>query len=221
MDPSEFESIVKALVEEQLGQADLEIRHRAKVPGKRSGYQHEVDLSFEVDLLGTRVLVILECKAYGRPVSVDDVLEFCTRVDDIGAHKGILVSTSGFTDGAKRLADSHRVALVQAQLGQWHIIGRFTGPPPPRWSTTLFYFAKAAAIADNSAVALKLSPINEVDLAAVYAFDTAAAEALQEERAQKRGRSLSVVFEILSPGGTVPAVGLLNLMTSTSVGGAQ
>src|ERR1035438_6538411 len=101
MDPSEFESLVKALVAEQLGQTDQEIRHGAMLPGKRSGFNHEVDLSFEIDLLGTRVLVILECKAYGRPVSVDDVLEFCSRVQDIGAHKGILVSTTGFTDGAK------------------------------------------------------------------------------------------------------------------------
>jgi restriction endonuclease Mrr len=43
----------------------------------------------------TRVLTI-ECKCYKNKVGVDDVADFAYKVRDIGAYKGIVVTTAGF-----------------------------------------------------------------------------------------------------------------------------
>jgi hypothetical protein len=217
MEPVDFETFVKSIIRDQLSDSNIQIHHRRRLRGKRSGYSHEIDLSFEIDLVGTQVLVIVECKAYQRPVSVDDVLEFCSRIDDIGAHKGILVSTRGFTDGAIRLAESKNVAMIQAHVGLWHIIGRYTGSPPPQWSDTFFYLAKASITDGDDAPLLKLDPVNQVDMAAVCVLGEAVRHALEEDRTRPPGlRSLRVVFKVVLSGGSVPGPSLVNLWHGTS-----
>jgi polysaccharide deacetylase 2 family uncharacterized protein YibQ len=57
---------------------------------------------------------LVECKAYKRPVSVDDLLIFAERIDDIGANKGIIITLHGFQPGAVKVAESHGIALALA-----------------------------------------------------------------------------------------------------------
>ncbi|MBA7661617.1 hypothetical protein ES703_69637 [subsurface metagenome] len=71
-----------------------------------------MDVSFKTQVLGARVLVLVECKCYNHAVGVDDVEEFFSKLDDIGAHKGIMVTRVGYQDGAIKTARGRGIALA-------------------------------------------------------------------------------------------------------------
>jgi hypothetical protein len=52
-------------------------------------------------------------------VEVGTVLAFATKVRDLGAQKGVLVSDSGFDPGAIRIAKANEIALVEAGKTTW------------------------------------------------------------------------------------------------------
>jgi hypothetical protein len=113
-----YELLVKALLETTVPNdvtSDVAVFHRKGYPGKASGHVHEIDVSIEFTLSGMHIMVLAECKRYTRSVGVDEVLEFAARIDDIGAHKGIIVSTAGFQEGAIRVAISKGIALATAK----------------------------------------------------------------------------------------------------------
>jgi hypothetical protein len=64
----------------------------------------------------------VECKHYKKKVPVDDVEEFHSKIDDIGAHKGIVITTVGFQVGAIKTAKARGIALAllttEAQPGE-------------------------------------------------------------------------------------------------------
>jgi hypothetical protein len=78
----------------------------------KSGHRHQIDIAIEIKVAVLDLLVLIECKCYRRSVEVSDVLEFVSRLHDIGASKGAMVTTVGFQEGAILLAKSHRVALI-------------------------------------------------------------------------------------------------------------
>ena len=72
------------------------VYHRKAFVGRITKRTIVVDLAFTVRLAeGAELLFIVECKCYGHAVPVDDIEEFYAKCDDIGAHKGIMVTTKG------------------------------------------------------------------------------------------------------------------------------
>jgi restriction system protein len=59
----------------------------------------------------------VECKCYAHKVSVDDIEEFHSKIDDIGAHKGIMVTTVGYQEGAVKTARGRGIALALLTTG--------------------------------------------------------------------------------------------------------
>jgi hypothetical protein len=108
----EYEEFVRmsydALVSEDVGAVFLK---RAYL-GKRTGHQHEIDVSIELMVADLRIIILVECKHYRNKVEISDLLEFAQRLEDIGAHKGVMVTTIGFQEGALRVAEGHGIALV-------------------------------------------------------------------------------------------------------------
>ena len=90
-----------------------------------------VDVSAEFFIAGARVLVVVECKRYTRPVTREVVDEFWTRLNRIRASKGIIATPSGFTRGARVAAKSTGIALVTTSRrgGDWTVVspGAFFG----------------------------------------------------------------------------------------------
>jgi hypothetical protein len=80
----------------------------------RSGHNHQIDVSVDLNIATFRILILFECKHYRRRVGVEDLFAFTSRLSDIGAHKGVMVSTVGFQKGAKKIAMAHNIALVIA-----------------------------------------------------------------------------------------------------------
>ena len=109
---AEYEEFVRStyqtLVDRQLGT----VQAGRLFTGRKTGHAHQIDVSIELRIADLSLTVLVECKHYKSKVGIADLLEFAQRIDDIGAHKGVLVSTVGFQEGAIRVADAHGIALV-------------------------------------------------------------------------------------------------------------
>ncbi len=62
-------------------------------------------------------LWIWECKNYSHDVPVDDVEEFHSKLVQVGAHKGTVVTRQGFQAGAIAFARSHGIGLMTLYKG--------------------------------------------------------------------------------------------------------
>ena len=93
--------------------ANVDVHRQQAYTGRISKRDIKVDVSFNYSIAeGANVLFIVECKCYGDRVPVDEVEEFHSKIDDIGAHKGIMVTTVGFQDGAVKTAKGRGIALA-------------------------------------------------------------------------------------------------------------
>jgi hypothetical protein len=131
-----YERFVQQVMEALTG---VEVHHKRVYVGRVSRREIEVDISFETSIAGARLLCLVECKCYRKSVSVNEVEEFHSKLDDIGAHKGIMVTTIGFQDGAVKVAEGRGIVL--ALLTKNHLPGelRFVvsaaGSPRPSMET--------------------------------------------------------------------------------------
>ena len=121
--PVQYEELVHKLFSKELEKhvdlANFRIFHNKRYSGK-SGHRHQIDVSAEFKIAGVKILIVIECKLYKRNVGIDDIMELTTRLDDIGAHKGVLVTTIGFQAGAAKMARSRGIALVRACDLGWY-----------------------------------------------------------------------------------------------------
>jgi hypothetical protein len=88
--------------------------HKADARGAEVIWDHRIDgRQFDVVLRFTigayQYLTVIECKDQERPVSVDQVEAFATKSRDVGAHMAVMVSSSGYQEGALRVAVRHHV----------------------------------------------------------------------------------------------------------------
>ena len=112
--PTEFEKHCREVL---LGYAEDEhlqnftITHDVKLKASDGTYQ--IDLYATFTALGAEIKVLCECKQYKSPVKRETVATLDAKLKSLGAHKGILLSTSGFQSGAKEYAAAHGIALFQ------------------------------------------------------------------------------------------------------------
>lgn len=88
------------------------------------------DVAIELYMPGAKeysCVVLIECKNYSHPVPVDDVEEFFTKVQQVGAanSKAIVVSTASFQSGACIFAKSKGIGLMRyfsAENFKWELM---------------------------------------------------------------------------------------------------
>lgn len=106
----EYEKFVESVLATMVG---AEVYRGKSYVGRITGRTIKVDVSFTIKVAGgASILILVECKCYGHNVPVDDVEEFHSKLDDIGAQKGIIVTTMGFQSGALKAAKGRRIALA-------------------------------------------------------------------------------------------------------------
>lgn len=112
--PTEFEirctHILKGYAEKE-GLPNFTITHDEKVSAYDTSYQIDILASFTA--IGTTITMLCECKRYKSPVKQEVVLALESKLQSIGAHKGIILSTSKFQRGAIEYAQAHGIALIQ------------------------------------------------------------------------------------------------------------
>jgi hypothetical protein len=110
---TEYEALVASVVSDFELSSDIRVFRQREFVGRRSGRKIVVDVSFEMDYSGFTALWLVECKLYSQKVEVGDIEEFHTKIDDIGAHKGIVFSTIGFQAGAIQTATAYGIGLAR------------------------------------------------------------------------------------------------------------
>ena len=103
---AEFEELIAKLFSSR----GYEVKRGVWMRG-RSGVEHQIDIyaEFKAPLHTSRL--IIECKAYDRPVDKDVVMKLIHEVQDLGVDKGILVTTSYFTPDAESVARGYNIEL--------------------------------------------------------------------------------------------------------------
>ncbi len=86
------------------------VKHNMKFRG-RSGVEHQIDVYAEYRAPLHTSRIIIECKAYDKPVDKDVVMKLIQEVLDIGVDRGILVTTSYFTPDAVSIAKDYPIDL--------------------------------------------------------------------------------------------------------------
>jgi hypothetical protein len=130
MSPTKYEQFVARLVA-LLSANDLitppGVLHKKKYTG-RSGEEYEIDVSYTFSVANANYLTLVECKKWNSNVERTIVSAFKTVLDDIGAHKGIIVTTKGFQSGAIGAAEAYGIGLFKlSTTGHLNIVKNFTG----------------------------------------------------------------------------------------------
>ena len=135
--PTQFEELVLAWLQRCSADAGQEIdaRHLGVVQGEGGEYRIDVLVNLTV-LGGARLAVLVECKHQARPVEREDTMVLEAKLRDVGAHKGMLFSTSGFQKGALQYAAARGIATIAVVHGTWLYATRAAGGgpvQPPPW----------------------------------------------------------------------------------------
>jgi len=92
---------------------------------KKKGYyslKREKDIIFDVTIETTlpnadkySILTVIECKNLNKKVTVDDIEEFGSKINQVGEHntKGILITTHSFQESALQIAKKEGIGLVR------------------------------------------------------------------------------------------------------------
>lgn len=139
LSPEEFELAVKSVLDDQgHGLEDYESKHREVIPGSDGDYEFDITIRFSA--FGASYLTLVECKRYKNRVEREKVLALWTKIQSVGAHKGIMCATAGFQSGAVEFAKSHGIALIEIADGRSAVLAKASIPglmdhpfPPVAW----------------------------------------------------------------------------------------
>jgi hypothetical protein len=111
LDPkwTRFEKIVAGI--HMLSAEGAEVKFDDEIEGRRTGRRRQIDVSIRFKQTYYDYLAVIECKDYGTKVSIEKVETFRTKMEDVGAMKGIMVSPKGFQEGAVRTAAAYNIEL--------------------------------------------------------------------------------------------------------------
>jgi len=116
----EFEQLVYQLQQQLSG--DAEVILDATLPGEDSKVNRQIDILVKRSVGQYPIVIVMECKDYKRPVDVKEVEAFATKLKDVKAHKGALVSGKGFSQAALETAKRYGIDMfrfVDTQSTNW------------------------------------------------------------------------------------------------------
>src|SRR5215213_6471237 len=105
----EFETLIAELQAQTAPNAD--VQHNQRVKG-RSGRFRQLDITLSQKVGLYPVFIVIECKHYRRRVGIEKVEAFVTKLRDVGASHGVMISNTGFDEGAKSIAKDNLVTLL-------------------------------------------------------------------------------------------------------------
>ncbi|MGC2962941.1 restriction endonuclease [Paraburkholderia graminis] len=92
---------------------EAKVEHNVKLPGRDSETERQIDVLVTQQIGQYEMKIAIDCKDYKTPVDVKGVEEFMGMVEDVGAHKGVLVCPAGFSASAKKLAKKRQIELYR------------------------------------------------------------------------------------------------------------
>lgn len=103
---------LEAVIQEYLKKyPDAKITRNARLTN-RFGDKREIDVFVEANFNGEDIGIAFECKDYKRPLTAPTIEAFVTKINDIPqVTKGVIVTTSGYSESAQKTAIVHKVGL--------------------------------------------------------------------------------------------------------------
>jgi hypothetical protein len=106
-----LEHLVAAIQEHLKDNPNAKVTLNEKLPN-RSGNKREIDVFVQTKVNGENIGIAFECKDYKRKVTEPTIDAFWAKINDLPqVHKGIIVTTTGYTKGAQKEAKSHNIGL--------------------------------------------------------------------------------------------------------------
>jgi hypothetical protein len=108
-----YEEVATHLLDKFANEFGLDrVEGKQKIKGQRSGTEWEIDAKGARE--GNEGFVIVECRRWTTSKqSQEKIGSLAYRIIDSGAEGGILVSTLGVQEGAKKIADAENIIEVQ------------------------------------------------------------------------------------------------------------
>lgn len=106
----------------QLAPAGAIVTPDDRVMGRESNTERQLDVTIRANVAGYGVFIVIECRDESRPIDVNGVGEFATKLQDVAANKGIMISTSGFTSSAITLAKARGIVTrtyIDTENADW------------------------------------------------------------------------------------------------------
>lgn len=119
LSPEEYEKQVVAWLKASAAKLEkFELQHRRYLSG--SGGDYEFDAVSELTVFnGARIIVLIECKRYSRPVKRDHVITLWAKLQDVKAQKAMMFATCGFQSGAIEYARTYGIATIAFVEGKF------------------------------------------------------------------------------------------------------
>lgn len=108
-----FQDYEKGVAKSFSGNKDLSVIHNHRVVGLISKEPRQIDVWIKGQLApGLEMTAAVECKLHEKSkVGKKDIEAFLSVLEDVGANKGVFVTNTGFTRGAKARAQEHKLTL--------------------------------------------------------------------------------------------------------------
>ena len=71
-----------------------------KIVGKYSKVERQIDIFLEGEIAGYEIKIVVDCKFFSKNIDVKQVESFCSMVEDLEAHQGVLITKKGFSTAA-------------------------------------------------------------------------------------------------------------------------
>lgn len=113
----EYELLTRRVMSRVLDVApESRLAHDVQVQGRATS--HQIDVLWEAPKeFGGPFTVLFECKTHGRRIEQHDLLAFKAVVDDVRAFRGttygVFVVASGYQSGAKRVANTYDIVILE------------------------------------------------------------------------------------------------------------
>jgi len=86
-----------------------------KIVGRQSNIKREIDVSIKGKVRDIDLLYVIQCKNHSRPANVNIIGEFSSVIKDIGASKGFLICSAGFTKSIYHYAQTLGIELLTVE----------------------------------------------------------------------------------------------------------
>ena len=124
MDWKKYENVIYDLFKRDY--PDSEITLNTKKRGKYSKTDRQIDILLEDYVAGNRITIVIDGKYFNRKIDVKCVESFIGMLEDIDAHKGLLVSQKGYSKAAINRA-YHGPSKVELDVLNFSELRQFQG----------------------------------------------------------------------------------------------
>ncbi|MCW3033305.1 MAG: hypothetical protein JWM60_1650 [Solirubrobacterales bacterium] len=132
----------------------LSVEHDVTVTGK-SGAKRQIDVRFTHHVKGHTYTTVIECKRWKEPVTRERIDVLASTIEDTGAAKGVMFTTTGYEEGAQRYAAAKNIDLFLVRDltdQEWGLPGRVV------WLYLQIYAAETRDIAMPGAQLITTDP---------------------------------------------------------------